>query len=117
MHFLSIPCTEDDIILDRRPNLGLVLRYFNVASVEVWQANICSWVSQSVATSIHVDGDEDKLLLIRLPNVGYCQDFAKYLERVESDRVESDAIETSMEADGRWTWEEKGKAVDRGNHD
>ena len=107
---MSIPFTEDDIILESRPNLGLVLRHLNVASVEVWQADICSWVPQSVATSIHVDEDEDKLLLMRLPDVGYCKDFVKYLERVESDRMEPDVL-----TEGRLSWEEKGKAVDRGN--
>ncbi|TBU45293.1 hypothetical protein BD309DRAFT_860503, partial [Dichomitus squalens] len=114
IHFLSIPFVEGDIVLKTRPNLGLVLRHLDITCIEVWKVDICSWVEQAVTTPIHVY--DDKLLLLRLPDVGYCQGFTKFLERMESDPMETDEMASMSKKDGRFSWEEKGKNVDRADN-
>ncbi|TBU36135.1 hypothetical protein BD309DRAFT_878922 [Dichomitus squalens] len=116
IHFLSIPYTEDDVVLELRSNLGLVLRHFDVTSVEVWKPDIYTWVEQSVTTPIHVHGQDDKLLLLRLPDVGYCQGFLKFFERMECDQTGSDVMANALQRDGGFSWQEKGKGVDRGDN-
>ncbi len=85
LHELPIKHTQDSILLTDATRLSILLANLHVRTYDLWDPILTAWKSLALNESIFVCEHIRHTLLVRLPSVSQCGDFAKTLALAERE--------------------------------